>query len=120
MLGQKGLHRSRAVTVDLRRLAAVKKNDVLRVQLFDDTVFQARFEKRDDFGPGHYSWGGTLDGREHSLFVISVCQGAVTGSFTHTSVEHPFLIDIQTAPGHTFVRELEQTHRNPPIKVART
>ena len=109
--------RSRAVHVDLKRLAAAKPNDVLRVELFQDTVFRARFDRREDYGARQYLWHGRLDDREHSLFIISVDHASVFASFTHASHEHPYMIEIQGALGGHFVRELKQVHKNPPLAV---
>lgn len=110
-----GILRSRAVRVDLSVLARVKKGDVLRVELFKDKIFFARFEEREDFGRGHYSWTGRLDDREQSLFVLSVDQGAVAGSFTHASHEHPLMVELHPGRGTQYVREVKQDRRNSPI-----
>jgi len=103
------IQRTRPVTVDvdlLKRLDASHR-EVVRVEMFENLVLQARFERRKDFGPGRFDWYGTLVNHPGSWFVISVVNGGVAATFVPNDGRTTALA-IQGAPGMHVVRELSQ------------
>ena len=103
-LAQTGILRSRPVAVDLRLLARVAPQDVLRVELFKDKVFRARFVRREKVGPVGYVWHGTLDGHLQSSFIISVVDQCVSASFD--TWNKPGTLTLGWAPGMHIAREI--------------
>jgi hypothetical protein len=110
-------NRSVAVTVDIKLLAESKPNDVIRVRLFEDKVFLARLEKRQDIAKDHYVWTGTLENLPLSSFIIAVCNDRVDASFFPRD-GHPFPLMIQGAPGMHVVRELDHKFLKDKVQVA--
>ncbi len=108
LAGTASFLRSRPVAVDVQLLDTLTVGCVVRVELFADTVFSARFANREDYDKGHYVWTGSLDGLPSSSFIISVCQGKVDASFAPVDSRWQNPLTIQTASGVHVVREIDQ------------
>lgn len=105
-----GIKRSQAVRVDVGLLRRVQPGHVLRMRLFHDAIFDARFETVDvePHVPDTFHWRGRLLGHEGSHFVITVHENACAAWVFPNDAKFESLA-IQGDSGNYFARELKDS-----------
>ena len=80
--GYPTLIRSRYVTINLDLLDEMDVEDVIVVNVFDDVLFTAIFDRKEVNQSNGYTLFGHIDGVEHSQVTIVVSDGQVAGNVT--------------------------------------
>ncbi|MCR9243560.1 MAG: M12 family metallo-peptidase [bacterium] len=104
----KNILRSQPVYVNLPLLVSMQPRTEIRLGLFPDATYTARFERREILhgDPTTFNWHGTLAESPGSQFIVSVYRDAVVAWFFTADPEHPNSFVIQGAPGMLCVREV--------------